>query len=59
MPCLIMTGENEIGSTPKMSEELSNEISNSLLKIIKKAKHGVTVEKAEEVNLLLSKFLFN
>ena len=59
MPCLIMTGENEIGSTPKMSDELSNEISNSLLKIIKKAKHGVTVEKAEEVNLLISKYLFN
>ena len=35
MPTLIMTGENEIGSTPRMSQDIHNEIQNSQLHIIK------------------------
>ena len=58
MPTLIMTGENEIGSTPKMSEELNKDINNSILYIIKDAKHGATIEKADDVNNQLTKFLF-
>jgi pimeloyl-ACP methyl ester carboxylesterase len=59
MPTLIMTGENEIGSTPKMSEDLHKDIKNSILYIIKDAKHGATIEKADDVNNQLIKFLFN
>jgi pimeloyl-ACP methyl ester carboxylesterase len=59
MPTLIMTGENEIGSTPKMSEELNKYINNSILYIIKDAKHGATIEKADDVNEQLVKFLFS
>lgn len=59
MPTLIMTGENEIGSTPKMNEELNKDINNSILYIIKDAKHGATIEKADDVNKQLTKFLFN
>ena len=59
MPTLIMTGENEIGSTPKMSQDLHKEILNSILYIIKDAKHGATIEKAIDVNNQLKKFLFN
>ena len=59
IPTLIMTGEKEIGSTPKMSEYLHQEIKNSILYIIKDAKHGATVEKSEDVNNQLTKFLFN
>ena len=58
MPTLIMTGEHEIGSTPKMSEDLHREIKNSSLCIIKNAKHGVTVEKSEKVNNQILNFLF-
>ena len=58
MPTLIMTGENEIGSTPRMSQDIHNEIQNSQLHIIKNAKHGVTIEKRESVNKKLSDFLF-
>ena len=58
MPTLIMTGEQEIGSTPKMSKDLQKEINNSSLCIIKKAKHGVTVEKSEKVNKQILNFLF-
>ena len=52
-----MTGENEIGSTPKMSKILNSKIKNSFLYIIPKAKHMATFEKAEIVNLKISEFL--
>ena len=58
MPTLIMTGENEVGSTPLMSKGISKEIKNSDLYIIKDAKHGATVEQADIVNEKLNKFLF-
>ena len=58
MPTLIMTGENEVGSTPFMSEGISKEIKNSDLYIIKNAKHGATIEQADVVNEKLNKFLF-
>ena len=58
MPTLIMTGENEVGSTPLMSEGVSKEINNSELYIIKNAKHGATIEQAEAVNQKLNNFLF-
>ena len=59
MPTLIMTGENEIGSTSKMSEELHQEIKNSILYIIRDAKHGATIEQSKDVNEQLIKFLFS
>ena len=59
MPTLIMTGENEIGSPPEMSKAIHKEIKNSFLYIIKKAKHGATIEKADTVNQQILKFLFN
>ena len=46
MPTLIMTGENEVGSTPDMSKMLHQEIKNSKLYIIPKAKHMATFEKS-------------
>ena len=58
MPTLIMTGENEVGSTPLMSEGISKEIKNSDLYIIKDAKHGATIEQSKVVNEKISKFLF-
>ena len=56
-PTLIMTGENEIGSTPEMSKLLNQEIKNSELYIIPKAKHMVTFEGANLVNIAISKFI--
>ena len=58
MPTLVMTGENEIGSTPMMSENINKEISGSELYIIKNAKHGATIEQAHAVNKKLNNFLF-
>ena len=58
MPTLVMTGENEVGSTPLMSEGISKEIQNSNLYLIKNAKHGATIEQSKVVNEKLNQFLF-
>ena len=57
MPTLIMTGGNEVGSTPDMSKKLHQEIKNSTLYIIPKAKHMATFERADLVNIEISKFI--
>ena len=57
MPTLIMTGENEIGSTPEMSKKLSKQINNSKIHIIPKAKHLASFEKADLVNIEISNFI--
>ena len=58
MPTLIMTGENEVGSTPLMSERISKKIQNSILYIIKNSKHGATIEQSNVVNKRINSFLF-
>jgi len=58
MPTLIMTGENEVGSTPEMSKLLHKEIKNSKLYIIPHAKHMASFERADLVNIELSKFIY-
>ena len=57
MPTLIMTGENEIGSTPEMSKMLSKQINNCKIYFIPKAKHLASFEKADLVNIKISKFI--
>ena len=59
MPTLIMTGKNEIGSTPQMSEAIHKKINNSKLYIIDGAKHCASIEKADQVNKQIVEFLFN
>ena len=57
MPTLIMTGENEVGSTPDMSMKLNQEINNSKLYIVPNAKHMATFEKSDLVNIEIDKFI--
>ena len=54
---LIMTGENDIGSTVEMSKNLSNVIGNSQLKVIKNGKHLCGIECADEVNMIIKNFI--
>ena len=54
---LIMTGENDIGSTVEMSKNLSNVIENSQLKVIKNGKHLCSIECADEVNMTIKNFI--
>ena len=52
-----MTGENDIGSTIEMSQELNKIIINSELKIIKDGKHLCGIECADDVNLAIKNFI--
>ena len=54
---LVMTGENDIGSTVEMSKNLSNVIENSQLKVIKNGKHLCGIECADEVNMNIKNFI--
>jgi len=54
---LITTGENDIGSTIEMSQELNKIIKNSQLKIIENGKHLCGIECADDVNLTIKNFI--
>jgi pimeloyl-ACP methyl ester carboxylesterase len=54
---LVMTGENDVGSTIEMSQQLNNIIKNSELKIIKGGKHLCGIECADDVNLAIKNFI--
>ena len=56
---LIITGENDIGSTPEMSKNLSNKISNSKVKIICKGKHLCGIEYSDDVNNIIREHIEN
>jgi Predicted hydrolases or acyltransferases (alpha/beta hydrolase superfamily) len=58
-PTLVITGENDIGSTPRMSLMLSKKIKKSKIYIIKNAKHMGIYEKSKIVNLEIEKFISN
>ena len=54
---LVMTGENDIGSTVNMSKKLSEVINNSQLKVIKDGKHLCGIECADDVNMAIKNFI--
>ena len=54
---LIMTGENDIGSTVEMSKKLCEVIDNSQLKVIKDGKHLCSIECADNVNNNIKDFI--
>ena len=56
---LIMTGENDIGSTPEMSKNLSKKILNSKVKIASNGKHLCSIECADDVNNAIKEFIKN
>ena len=56
---LVMTGEEDIGSTPEMSENLNKVINNSKVKIISKGKHLCSIECADDVNMSIKKHIQN
>ena len=56
---LIMTGENDIGSTPEMSNNLSKIIANSKVKIVSNGKHLCSIECADDVNNAIKEHINN
>ena len=56
---LIMTGENDIGSTPEMSKNLSKKIANSKINIVSEGKHLCSIECADDVNNAIKEHIKN
>ena len=56
---LVMTGENDIGSTPEMSSKLSEKITGSKVKIINSGKHLCSIECADDVNNAIKEHIKN
>ena len=54
---LIVTGENDVGSTPEMSRNLSKMIQGSKFIEIKKGKHLCSIECADDVNITFKEFI--
>jgi|TARA_B110000438_G_scaffold5299_1_gene5277 pimeloyl-ACP methyl ester carboxylesterase len=54
---LVMTGENDIGSTVEMSKKLCEVINNSQLKVIKNGKHLCGIECFDDVNMAIKNFI--
>jgi len=54
---LITTGENDVGSTPEMSKNLSKMIQGSKFIEIKKGKHLCSIECSDDVNITFKKFI--
>ena len=56
---LVVTGSDDIGSKPRMSEEISKVIEGSSLKIIKSGRHLCNIECEENFNLTIREFIDN
>ncbi len=56
---LILTGENDVGSTPEMTQRLSKQIKNCKTRIIKEGKHLCNIERAEIFNITIKEFIDN
>ena len=54
---LITTGENDVGSTPEMSKNLSKAIQVSKFVEIKRGKHLCSIECANDVNIIFKEFI--
>ena len=54
---LIATGENDVGSTPEMSKNLSKMIQGSKFIKIKKGKHLCSIECERDVNIAFKQFI--
>ena len=58
-PCLLLTGENDTGCSPKHNEKMSNEIKDSKLIILPKYKHSFLIEAPDEVAKNIINFFYN
>jgi len=56
-PTLVVTGENDIGSNPRMAENMHRAIPGSSLKILPRLKHSILVEAPDTVAALVSEFI--
>ena len=55
----MITGRDDIGSKPKMSEEISKLIPGSQCKIVEKGRNLCNIECAKDFNVTIKKFIQN
>ena len=58
-PCLVMTGENDLGCSPNHNKKISSELINSKLIILPDTKHSILLEKPNETANNILEFLLN
>ena len=56
---LVMTGSDDVGSTPAMSKELVKDLVNSTYIEIQNGKHLCSIECADDVNMYIKNFINN
>ena len=56
-PALVMTGENDVGSTPRMARTMCDLVPNATLRILPGLKHSVLLEAPELVGKIIEQFL--
>ena len=56
---LVMTGSDDVGSTPAMSKELVKDLANSSYVEIKNCKHLCSIECEDDVNMNIKNFIDN
>ncbi len=56
-PTLVMTGENDVGSTPRMADLIADRIPDSRLHIFPRLKHSVLLEAPDQVAAQMRPFL--
>jgi pimeloyl-ACP methyl ester carboxylesterase len=56
-PTLIVVGDEDVATTPEKAQRIHKQINGSVLEIIFGAGHSSTIEKPNEVNSILEKFL--
>lgn len=56
-PTLVVTGDQDSGSTPEMARRMREDIPGAMLRIVPGVRHMLPVEAADELNVLLVDFL--
>lgn len=56
-PTLVMTGENDVGSTPRMAQLIADRVPDSRLHIFPRLKHSVLLEAPDQVAVQMGPFL--
>ncbi len=56
-PTLVIVGDEDVATTPEKAQRIHKQINGSVLEIIPGAGHSSTIEKPNEVNSILEKFL--
>ena len=59
IPCLIITGEKDLGCNPKINKKIADNIVNSKLEILEKLKHTITLESPKIVGQKIREFIEN